>query len=307
MFRAVLFGGFVLIALLGCTSQAEKDLRTVKSQIATVEASIRVLREHLNAGRIYNAKILKTYAKALSDAQPELTEFTDALAIEATVEGALFQSLPERLSVLKKSLPVTADDPALVLDAGIKLREISFAAQTEEFNRALADPINVLADLSNSMLGRIDAVGVGAETGVDENTLAPGTQLVGNPHYGEWRNDSSGGSFWSWYGQYAMLRLLLGGNDYYYGGWAANRRYSYYHDYGRAHYTSPQQRTQAKSAETRARQKFSQSGKTFQSPYARLRTGASRRVTAARTSMLSPRASSRARSGVSSRSGSRGK
>lgn len=307
MFRATLVGVFVLAILAGCTSDAEKSLRFVNGQLPSVEASIKVLNEHLINNRLSNANTLKSYASQLAAAKPELTELTEALALEATPEGALFKSLPDRLWALRLSMPKTSDDPKLVQAAATTFREVYFAAQPEEFDRALADPINVLADLSDGQLPRVDSVTVDAESRLNPTTMARGTQLIGNPHYGEWRSDSSGSSFWSWYIQYSLMRQLLGGNDYYYSSWATGRRYSYYHDYGRGHYTSPKQRSQAKSTETRARQKFAQTGKAFQSPYDRRRSGASRRVTQAKKSFRAPSASTRTRSSMSSRSSSRGK
>ncbi|MCP4627528.1 MAG: hypothetical protein GY850_29040 [bacterium] len=46
-----------------------------------------------------------------------------------------------------------------------------------------------------------------------ENTSAgpPGYEYVGNPKYGNWQRDSSGNSFWAFYGQYRLLGDLLGG------------------------------------------------------------------------------------------------
>lgn len=45
-----------------------------------------------------------------------------------------------------------------------------------------------------------------------------GMQYVGNPEYGKWVNNSSGGSFWEFYGKYAMFRDIMGmafsRNDY---------------------------------------------------------------------------------------------
>lgn len=44
-----------------------------------------------------------------------------------------------------------------------------------------------------------------------ETTPAPaGYEYVGNPRYGEWRTDSSGNSFWAFYGRYALLSHLFG-------------------------------------------------------------------------------------------------
>jgi hypothetical protein len=39
----------------------------------------------------------------------------------------------------------------------------------------------------------------------------PGYAYVGDPRYGEWKEDDSGGSFWEFYGKYALLTHLLGG------------------------------------------------------------------------------------------------
>ena len=38
----------------------------------------------------------------------------------------------------------------------------------------------------------------------------PGMAYVGNPHYGRWASDGSGGSFWSWYGPYLFYRTMFG-------------------------------------------------------------------------------------------------
>lgn len=37
-----------------------------------------------------------------------------------------------------------------------------------------------------------------------------GYQYVGNPQYGQWQTNSSGGSFWEFYGKYAMLSQVIG-------------------------------------------------------------------------------------------------
>ena len=45
--------------------------------------------------------------------------------------------------------------------------------------------------------------------GVDTTPHPPGYGYVGNPQYGSWQT-GSGGSFWVFYGQYALMRDLLG-------------------------------------------------------------------------------------------------
>ena len=42
----------------------------------------------------------------------------------------------------------------------------------------------------------------------------PGYQYVGDTRYGRWQRDSSGGNFWVFYGQYSLLRDLLGTSTY---------------------------------------------------------------------------------------------
>ncbi len=57
----------------------------------------------------------------------------------------------------------------------------------------------------------------------------PGYQYVGDSRYGQWKTDSSGSSFWSFYGKYAMFKNLMGG------WYRPVRRYDYdnYRDFSR--------------------------------------------------------------------------
>lgn len=64
----------------------------------------------------------------------------------------------------------------------------------------------------------------------------PGYQYVGDQRYGRWRTDSSGNSFWEFYGKYALFRDLLfgsghrgifgGGRGIYMDDYQSYRRYS---------------------------------------------------------------------------------
>lgn len=45
---------------------------------------------------------------------------------------------------------------------------------------------------------------------VENDKYPPGYQYVGNSHYGHWRTDSYGNSFWEWYGKYAMMSTVFG-------------------------------------------------------------------------------------------------
>lgn len=68
-------------------------------------------------------------------------------------------------------------------------------------------------------------------------TAPPGYRYVGDKKYGNWRRDSSGNSFWVFYGQYAFMRSLFWGPSYY--SPIYQRNYNTYTDYrrrGRTYY-----------------------------------------------------------------------
>jgi hypothetical protein len=52
--------------------------------------------------------------------------------------------------------------------------------------------------------GRKDGEPVGA-------AAPPGYQYAGDTRYGRWRNDAGGRSFWEFYGQYSLVRDMMGG------------------------------------------------------------------------------------------------
>ena len=180
------------------------------------------------------------------------------------------------------------------------------SARISAYNDALSDTVNVLADLSNGELARVNAVSQQAEQRMNRSKdHGAGSQYIGNPHYGRWSH-GSGGSFWAWYGQYAFFSSMLGGRPYYYHNWSRNRGYSYYHDVGRSNYTSRSQRTRQAATETRARKQFGSGG--HKSPYAKTRSGASGLSKASTTPRRSYSSGSSRSSGFrTSRGVSRGK
>lgn len=46
---------------------------------------------------------------------------------------------------------------------------------------------------------------------LDQQPAPPGYGYVGDEKYGQWRQDSQGGSFWEFYGKYAFFTSLFGG------------------------------------------------------------------------------------------------
>ncbi len=300
---ASLAAGLVLaFGLIGCGDGGVRA--QVDGVLNRLDQSLVRLGSALDGGDLRNAKLIKRYAADVSAAKPEIEDLAAVLAREATREGTLFQGLETRLQDVRKALPEAGAPAAAYADVAEELNSLSAALAIDEFNDALADPLNVLADLSDGMLPRVDAAPASATRRANAATnFGPGSQLVGNPGYGRWQTDSGGNSFWVWYGQFALIRDLLGGPRIGYGAWAGGRDYSYYHDYGRRNYTSPSARRSQSQVESTARRKFASEGRTFRSPYARSRQGAStslaRRKFASRASGTRSAAASRTRAASS--------
>ncbi len=53
-------------------------------------------------------------------------------------------------------------------------------------------------------------VSKGPDGKISDDRYPPGYQYVGDSRYGEWRRDSGGNSFWSFYGKYAFFRSMFG-------------------------------------------------------------------------------------------------
>ena len=278
----------LLLLVAGCGGSA----RQIEKNLPVAETAVNRLGEQLDRGRIRNASLIDRYARAVVSVKPEVRELTDILAREGTRKGNLYQGLVTRLDDAKRQVGSggsSQERDVLLVEIGRIVQAADFA----EFNRALGDPLNVLADLSDGALPRVDALSAGASARANNAAdLGVGRQLVGNPHYGHWQT-GSGGSFWVWYGQFALMRSLIGGPRIGYGSWAGGRDYSYYHDWGRNNYTSPAARREQSRVESTSRQKFSREGRAFRSPYAAKRTGASRTITRQKTFRSTSTASTR--------------
>ena len=126
------------------------------------------------------------------------------------------------------------------------------AAKADDYNYALTDVVNVLADMSDGSLPRVEAPAKQQSLSTNQaQDMGTGSQLIGNPAYGQWTNHG-GASIWEWYGMYAMFRDLTGGRSYNYGYWDRNRDWSYYSDIGRNRY-----------GDTRTRDKYAPKSKKY--------------------------------------------
>ncbi len=261
----VFFSFFMAIFLIGCSSG---DSRVV-SELAVVQDNIDKLRLALERNRLRNATFIKQYASILMVKRPELVPLLQELQKDATSVGPLFQGLEKRYAGLTSGSEYFESWTEKMREA----QKLNAATKLDAFNDALSDTVNVLADLSDGELARVNSVSASAERSINNSkSYGYGGQYMGNPHYGYWSH-GAGGSFWAWYGQYALFSTLVGNNRYYYNDWSRNRGYSYYHDVGRNHYTSRAQRTSMIDTDNRARRQFGSYGR-YQSPYARNRGGA---------------------------------
>ena len=266
MFRSHILLLIVTVCLAGCSSgEARLESSVMKAEMAMIN-----LRAALDSGSVRNASLIREYARLLSSSKPELAPLLTELQKEATVSGPLFTGLRERFEGARDGSQNYPDWLARVSE----LDSVAEAASLPMFNDALSDTVNVIADMSDGQLARVNAVSREAEQMMNNaGDFGAGSQYIGNPHYGYW-NQGSGGSFWVWYGQYRLFSDLFGGNRYYYRDWAPRRGYSYYHDVGRNSFSSRSQRAGLADVDNRARKQFGSGGR-FQSPYAKSRTGAS--------------------------------
>jgi len=72
----------------------------------------------------------------------------------------------------------------------------------------------------------------------DTSVGPPGYNYVGDEKYGKWQRDSSGNSFWEFYGKYALISHLLGGSRVYRNDYATSQNYR---SQGRPYYGQNQQ------------------------------------------------------------------
>lgn len=287
----------VMLSLTGCGD--DRPAKIEKYQQLT-EQRLTTLSTMLDDGQLRNANLLKQYSTLLKQQKPDFAPLLDELAKDSGTQGPMYSSLKRRLEESK--------NPANFADLDQQLAEaenLYQAADPSLYNDMLSDPVNVVADMSEGKLARVNAISrEAAALANSAEDFGPGSQLVGNPSYGSWQTDSSGMSFWAWYGMYSMFSNAFN-RPIYYDRWSGNRGYSYYNDVGRYRYTSPKQaNAQAKTFE-QTKKRFDSQGKRFDSPYAKPRTGAtalsreSTSVPKANTTSASKSSSSKFRSNYS--------
>ncbi len=276
--------GFLLL-LLFLTACGDPVKEQIENQIPVTEQRVAQLADALEKGQIRNATLIQQYADKLSEQKPELEQLINEFRKDATTKSPVYQSLLDRLNTVKNQPQMFASSQAIFDE----LLNIYQAADPILYSDALSDPLNVLADMSDGVLPRVNSLSkaqsMKANTAQDFGT---GEQLIGNPSYGQWVTGSNGLSFWEWYGMYALMDNLFDSRRrVYYNDWGRHRNYSYYHDYGRTRYSSPSQLSKQTQLDTRTKKSFESRGKRFSSPYSKNRTGASSLSSQSKTAQTS--------------------
>ena len=223
--RAALLLSVCASLLAGC---GESPSEVVAREKTRVGGKIAELGRTVDSGRLPNTRVIETYANVVGAERPELAKLVDELRREATTGGLKFTNLGARLKAVDAK-PRSQEEANRAFDDIVR---IEAAADPVVFNDSLVDVLNVLADLSGGKLARME--GAASEKPSEQGA---GSHLVGNPAYGRWQRDSAGGSFWAWYGAYALFRdVFWRPGRYYYNDWYPRRGWSYYGDVGRHYY-----------------------------------------------------------------------
>lgn len=281
---------WVLLTLVACVSKEAALQSEIQSELKDATAKIGALKESLaGESQLANARILKDYARQLAQIKPSLQSAANLLAENADGNGPMVRALEARLS----EVATTKLDKISDLQAQLQeVKAVAEAALPNVFNDALADSVNVLADLSGGQLPRIQAISQREQAKqYGAAYAAPGAQLIGNPQYGSWEPAPGGDYIWTWFAAYWFFDEVLDLDDafevkhYRYGHWSRHRPYSYYHDYGRYRYTSPKtlkkQNVQDRAFATTTQSK--PSSQRHKSPYAKKAPGGGTVSLASRT------------------------
>lgn len=259
----------LLLMLVGCSDPVKKQ---IQQQLPITEQRIQQLAQALEGGQVRNATLIKQYANKVSDIKPELNALINEFRKDASPQGPMYLALLDRINTVKNQ-PNMFTSKRAIYD---ELLNIYQAADPVLYSDALSDPLNVLADMSDGTLPRVNSLSKSQSMQANNaQDFGTGEQLIGNPSYGQWNTGSNGMSFWAWYGMYSMMGDVFGSRRTSYNDWGQRRNYSYYNDYGRTRYSSPSQLKNQTKLDNRTKKSFASRGQRFQSAYSKNRTGGS--------------------------------
>jgi hypothetical protein len=268
------------LSLFGCSDPVKEQ---VEQQLPITEQRVTQLGDALNNGQIRNASLINQYADKVAVNKASLTPLINEFRKDASTNGPMYKALLDRINTVKTQPQMFESSQARYNE----LLNIYQAADPVLYSDALSDPLNVLADMSDGQLPRINSLSKSqSQQANNAQDFGTGEQLIGNPNYGNWQTGSNGMSFWAWYGMYSMMGDMFGRRTYY-NDWGRKRNYSYYNDYGRTRYSSPSQLKKQTSLDTRTKKSFSSRGQKFTSPYSKNRAGSSSLSSQSKTAQTS--------------------
>jgi len=256
------------LSLTGCGDPVKEQ---IEQQLPITEQRVTQLGNALNSGQVRNASLINQYADKIIVNKASLAPLINEFRKDASTNGPMYKALLDRINTAKTQPQMFESSQALYNE----LLNIYQAADPVLYSDALSDPLNVLADMSDGQLPRINSLSKSqSQQANNAQDFGTGEQLIGNPSYGNWQTGSNGMSFWAWYGMYSMMGDMFGRRTSY-NDWGRQRNYSYYNDYGRTRYSSPSQLKKQTSLDTRTKKSFTRRGQKFTSPYSKNRTGSS--------------------------------
>ena len=268
------------LSLVGCGDPVKEQ---IEQQLPITEQRVSQLGDALNNGQVRNASLIKQYADTVMANKSNLAPLINEFRKDASTDGPMYKALLDRINTAKNQPQMFESSQALYNE----LLNIYQAADPVLYSDALSDPLNVLADMSDGQLPRINSLSKSqSQQANNAQDFGTGEQLIGNPNYGNWQTGSNGMSFWAWYGMYSMMGDMFGRRTSY-NDWGRSRNYSYYNDYGRTRYSSPNQLKKQTSLDTRTKKSFSNRGQKFTSPYSKNRAGSSSLSSQSRTAQTS--------------------
>lgn len=259
----------ILLILAGCGDPVKEQ---IAQQTPITEQRVAQLGDALEQAQVRNANLIQQYADKLRQSKPSLSALIDEFEKDATTQGPMYLALLDRLNTVKNQPNMFANSQAIFDE----LLNIYQAADPVLYSDALSDPLNVLADMSDGVLPRVNSLSKSQSMQANKaQDFGVGEQLIGNPSYGQWSTGSNGMSFWAWYGMYSMMGDVFGSRRTYYNDWGRKRNYSYYNDYGRTRYSSPSQLRKQTQLDSRTKKSFERKGQKYSSPYSKSKTGSS--------------------------------
>ena len=141
----------LIVSLSGCGDPVKEQ---IEQQLPITEQRVTQLGEALNNGQIRNANLINQYADKVATSKANLTPLINEFRKDASVDGPMYKALLDRINTAKTQPQMFESSQALYNE----LLNIYQAADPVLYSDALSDPLNVLADMSDGQLPRINSL-----------------------------------------------------------------------------------------------------------------------------------------------------